>query len=104
MTTKFLTIGIVILMAAVATAATVLFLYPYQPDQPPMADDSGSTQEGIQEVVDANNQFAFELYDELNKDDENIFYSPYSISAALALFQRVALKVSMIALLSISET
>ncbi|RLI99150.1 MAG: serpin family protein [Candidatus Aenigmatarchaeota archaeon] len=83
---KILTIAITILMISAVTAAAVLFLFPYQPDQPPQADDNGSTPLGIQKVVDANNQFAFELYSELNKaEDNNIFYSPYSISAALAI-------------------
>ena len=86
MNKKLLLIGLMtILFAGVATAA-VLFLFPYQPDQPPKASDSGSTQQGIQEVVNANNQFAFDLYSELDKaEDGNIFYSPYSISAALAM-------------------
>ncbi len=86
MNKKFLMIGIVILMIAIVTATAVLFLFPYSPDQPPIVDDVGSTQQGIQTVVDANNQFAFELYSELNKaEDSNLFYSPYSISAALAM-------------------
>ena len=73
-------------MVTVVTATAVLFLFPYQPDQPPEADDAGSTQQGIQEVVKANNQFAFELYSELDKaENDNMFYSPYSISAALAM-------------------
>lgn len=86
MTKKFLLIGLaVILFAGVATAA-VLFLFPYEPTQPPSADDTGSTQTGIQEVANANNQFAFDLYSQLDKSESgNIFYSPYSISAALAM-------------------
>ena len=73
-------------MVAIVTATAVLFLFPYQPDQPPQADDTGSTQQGVQEVVNANNQFAFELYSEINKaKDSNIFYSPYSISSAIAM-------------------
>jgi len=74
---------IAIVAAGVVTAG--LFLYPYSPDQPPTADDTGSTLQGVQTVVDANNQFALELYDKLNRPGENIFYSPYSISAALAM-------------------
>ncbi len=86
MNKNFLTFGIALLMVAIVTASAVLFLYPYQPNQPPKADDTGSTQSGIQEVVNANNQFAFELYSELDKSEQgNIFYSPYSISAALAM-------------------
>jgi len=77
----------IIAVIAVAGAVVVgLFLFPYSPNSPPTADDTGSTQQGVQAVVDANNQFAFELYSELNKNkQENIFYSPYSISAALAM-------------------
>ncbi|MGB9675429.1 MAG: serpin family protein [Candidatus Nanoarchaeia archaeon] len=86
MNKKVLIIGIALLMVAVGATATVLFLFPYEPKHPPKADDSGSTQQGIQEVVNANNQFAFELYSELSKaQDGNIFYSPYSIFAALAM-------------------
>ena len=83
---KILTIVIVLLMVAVVTATTVYFLFPYEPKQPPKVDDVGSTPQEIQQVVNANNQFAFELYSELDKSaQENIFYSPYSISAALAM-------------------
>jgi serpin B len=86
MNKKVLTIGIALLMVAVVTATAVLFLFPYQPNQPPKVDDVGSTQQGIQEVVNANNKFAFDLYSELDKSENgNIFYSPYSISAALAM-------------------
>jgi len=86
MNKKVLTIGIALLMVAVVTATAVLFLFPYEPKLPLKADDVGSTQQGVQEVADANNQFAFELYSELNKAQEgNLFYSPYSISAALAM-------------------
>ncbi|MFH1866773.1 MAG: serpin family protein [Patescibacteria group bacterium] len=86
MTKKFLLISLmIILFAGVATAA-VLFLFPYQPNQPPPANDTGSTQQGIQDVANANNKFAFDLYSELNKSENgNVFYSPYSISAALAM-------------------
>lgn len=36
-------------------------------------------------VVNANNQFAFELYSKYKSKDGNIFFSPYSISTALAM-------------------
>jgi len=62
------TVIAIIVVATVAVITIGLFLYPYQPDQPPAADDAGSTQQGVQTVVDANNQFAFELYSELNKN------------------------------------
>lgn len=86
MTKKFTLIGLgIVSFAGVATAA-VLFLFPYEPTQPPSTDDAGSTQTGIQEVANANSKFAFDLYSELDKSENgNIFYSPYSISAALAM-------------------
>ena len=83
---KNLIIPIVSLIIASTAVAVGVFLYPYNPQEPPIADETGSTQEGIQAVVNANNQFAFEMYSELNKAEEsNLFYSPYSISAALAM-------------------
>ena len=39
----------------------------------------------IQALVDNNNAFAFELYRSLQAQDGNLFYSPYSISLALAM-------------------
>lgn len=36
-------------------------------------------------VVSANNQFAFDLYAKYKSKDGNIFYSPFSISSALAM-------------------
>jgi serpin B len=51
---------------------------------PVIADDSQADTEDVISVVDANNQFALELYSELNNGD-NIFFSPYSIASALAM-------------------
>ena len=39
----------------------------------------------LAELVDGNSAFAFELYQQLKLEGGNIFYSPYSISAALAM-------------------
>lgn len=86
MNKKILTIGIAFLMVAIVTATAVLFLFPYQPDQPPQTYATGFTQQGVQEVVNSNNQFAFDLYSKLDESEEgNVFYSPYSIFAALAM-------------------
>ncbi|MFZ5554196.1 MAG: serpin family protein [Bacteroidota bacterium] len=38
-----------------------------------------------QSVSENNNQFAFELFAKLEKNDKNVFLSPYSISTALAM-------------------
>jgi hypothetical protein len=63
-------------MVAIVGGTAALFLFPYEPDKPPVVDDSSSTQQGIQQVVDANNKFAFDLYSELDKTEkENVFYS-----------------------------
>ncbi|MEA2003992.1 MAG: serpin family protein, partial [archaeon] len=55
----------------------------------PTADDSGATAEGVNAVISANNQFAFDLYSRYKDDpkykESNIFFSPYSISTALAM-------------------
>lgn len=39
----------------------------------------------VNNVVTANNQFAFELYSKYKSKDGNIFFSPYSLSSALAM-------------------
>ncbi|MBN2111923.1 serpin family protein [Candidatus Woesearchaeota archaeon] len=49
------------------------------------ADDSLATPETLEEVVDSNNQFALELYSYLSQKEGNVFFSPYSISTALAM-------------------
>ncbi|MFC1690749.1 serpin family protein [Nanoarchaeota archaeon] len=54
--------------------------------EPIKVDDSQATPETAQSVVQANNQYAFELYSQIKKESaENIFYSPFSISTALAM-------------------
>ena len=83
---KYLAIGIILVFAVAASATSMIFLYPYFPNQPPPADDTGSTLQGIQQVVNANNKFALEFYSEINKEEDgNLFYSPYSIFSALAM-------------------
>ncbi len=83
---KLSTIGITLLILVVITFAIVFFLYPSGPTQLPKANETGSTPEGIKEIVNVNNQFALDLYSELSKTEEgNIFYSPYSLFSALAM-------------------
>jgi len=54
---------------------------------PPQLDDTGASPEGIENVVNANNQFALDVYSEFKEEfeNENIFFSPYSISVALTM-------------------
>ncbi len=40
---------------------------------------------GMASLIEGNSQFAFELYQSLMEPGENLFYSPYSISLALAM-------------------
>jgi len=66
------------------------------PETPPPAQETpvippppGSPADGEKSVVDANNQFALDLYKRLAEDPEysgeNLFFSPFSISSALAI-------------------
>ncbi|MEM1548366.1 MAG: serpin family protein [Thermoproteota archaeon] len=79
-------IGIALIMITLVPAIAAFFLFPYPPTQPPKANETGWTPQGIQEVARANNQFAFKLYSELVKTETgNVFYSPYSLFSALAM-------------------
>ncbi len=83
---KDLVFKLILPAAALITISAVLFFYPYPPTQPPLADDQGATLLGQEKVVQTNNKFAFDLYADLNQSEgENMFYSPYSISSALAM-------------------
>ncbi len=48
-------------------------------------DGSKATLEDTGSVVDANNQFALDLYSKYKSEEGNVFFSPYSISTALAM-------------------
>jgi serpin B len=54
------------------------------------SEDSGDTPQDVgkptlSKLVEGNNAFAFDLYQAVRNEDGNLFYSPYSISAALAM-------------------
>ncbi|MCD6434442.1 MAG: serpin family protein [Candidatus Diapherotrites archaeon] len=75
---------LLLIIAALATAA--VFFYLYIPTQPPIADETGWTEEGLKSVLNANNEFAFDLYNKLSKEvNGNLVYSPYSIFSALTI-------------------
>ena len=44
-----------------------------------------ATRADLKELVRGNNDFAFDLYRALNDGEGNLFYSPFSISQALAM-------------------
>lgn len=58
------------------------------------ADDSASTPDGIEKVTTANNQFAIAMYRQINgqtgQADDNVFFSPYSLSTAMAMLYAAA--------------
>lgn len=85
MNKKLLGFVIAFLLIAGAGALAAIYLIPYNPEQPPKADDSGYTEQGVRDVINANNEFAFELYSKVNSPENNIFFSPYSISSAMAI-------------------
>jgi len=49
------------------------------------ADRTRPPRKDLQALVQANNNFALALYEKLNKRPGNLFFSPYSISSALAM-------------------
>ncbi len=58
------------------------------------ADDAASTSDGITQVINGNNQFAIDMYQQINgqpdQADKNVFFSPYSLSTAMAMLYAAA--------------
>jgi serpin B len=54
-------------------------------NQKPSASLLPATQQGINTVITGNNQFAFNLYNQLKDDSRNIFFSPFSLNNAFAM-------------------
>jgi|SaaInlStandDraft_4_1057021.scaffolds.fasta_scaffold00073_24 serpin B len=54
-------------------------------DIPILPNDNQVIPEDFDSVVDGNNQFAVDMYNKLKNDGDNVFFSPYSISSALAM-------------------
>ncbi len=80
---KFIALGFIIIIGFVIYG---FFNFGWGDIFIPTADDSGATLQGVTEVANANNQFAIDLYSEVNKEsNENIFFSPWSISTAMAM-------------------
>ena len=51
----------------------------------PVLDDSGATASSVEATVEGYNGFAFDLYGRYSAGDDNILFSPYSISTALSM-------------------
>ncbi len=58
------------------------------------ADDSASTPDGIEKFITGNNQFAVDMYQQISGQpdqvDNNVFFSPYSLSMAMAMLYAAA--------------
>jgi len=94
MNKKFLTIGII----ALIVVGLGIFLYgcttqPEPTPKPTPTPEPTPEPEPINQqqvtlansVVEANNLFAADLYDKYKSEEENLFFSPYSISSALSM-------------------
>ena len=79
---KILTVGITALIVIVFGG--LLSGCTQQPPLTPSGDNVVIT-EGLDNVVDANNRFALDLYSKYKSEEGNVFFSPYSISTALAM-------------------
>lgn len=72
---RFLVLGLIILVVCATAAA-----FPSLSARILAADGAD-----IEAVVTGNNAFAFDLYRKLAQEGGNLFFSPYSISSALAM-------------------
>jgi serpin B len=78
-----LTIIAVLLSMVMVACSTPVSAGMVKSDKPRDTSPSGS---GLSELVEGNSEFAFALYQQLKEqNDGNIFYSPYSLSLALAM-------------------
>jgi serpin B len=77
----FAIIGVCALGFAAYSIATGDRWYP----EKAVGEPTAVTFEGMEAVIAANNAFAFDVYSQLATDDENIFFSPYSLSTALGM-------------------
>lgn len=84
--------ALIILVIIILGAASIYFVIGKDtgptPDPTPKTnqlEDSKAIPEGVKAIVDASNQFAFDLYNQFKDEEGNIFFSPYSISTAMAM-------------------
>jgi len=85
---RIILVLLIVLVSGIVFGGAALYLFPYNPVEPPQVDTSGSSIEGINQVVVANNKFSLDLYSKLIEKEynqENLFFSPYSIFTAFAM-------------------
>ncbi|MCX6804341.1 MAG: serpin family protein, partial [Candidatus Diapherotrites archaeon] len=85
---RILNLGIITILAIVVVLVLFGCTVP-SPNPTPNLNDSGATTENVQALVNGQNTFAFNLYENLKNNPENsgknVFLSPYSISTALSM-------------------
>ncbi len=88
-------ISILVMVAAVALAIVLMVTLLPERVQPAVAETIGSDKPRITApdmdpaekalLIEGNSAFAFDLYQQLREEEGNLFYSPHSISLALAM-------------------
>ena len=81
-----------LIVCIVAGVAGCALLWPESPDAGDVAQSSlprntnpDPASDDVESLVAGNSTFAFDLLHEIGRDEGNLFYSPYSISSALAM-------------------
>lgn len=82
-----------VISCLIVLAAVISILYFLEPEskpisttQIPLADDTNATAESVSSLVDALNDFSFRFYQQIGASEEdNVFFSPYSIFVALSM-------------------
>jgi len=85
--TKWKIIIAAVAVIVICTAASAIYIYALNKSESEIElklDTSKATSEGKAFVVNANNKFAFDLYSKLD-GNSNLFFSPYSITSAVAV-------------------
>ena len=72
-------------MAVVLVLASGVFAVEEKPTAPPSRRAGTAQAEDVAKVAEGCNRFAFDLYAHLLRQEGNLFFSPYSISTALAM-------------------
>lgn len=72
-----------VLLLAITLTASLIGCTQEPPE--PQLNDTDWSQNDVNTLVQANNRFAFDLYSKYKEDEGNLFFSPYSISTALAM-------------------
>src|SRR4029077_13637781 len=73
------------LRIAIAAVALLVIGSPALPSRAAEKEGATKVSKEFQAIAKSNNQFAFDLYGRLPKEDGNVFFSPTSISTALAM-------------------